>query len=232
MSAKHIYRLIAILLGYGLIISGFFVFGEDLKDNIKILDIIMSCLIFFQFVQFTIFPLVDLNKKAHREVGMMGIHMVAINVCSVLSILLIALGIIYELDFKIQLMGQLGVILFALVGRMCTLHAGEKVEQVYQEEQTKLAGKQLLASYMEDLQEVVVQTQDLDETDRRKIQEIEENIRYINPSKQAQAIEKEHQIREVIALLRNMLLGVRVNRAAVHDEVEHLSRLLEQRQKL
>ena len=57
MSAKNIFHILAILLGYGLIISGFFVLGATLEDNIKLLDIFMSCLIFTQFVEFTLFPL-------------------------------------------------------------------------------------------------------------------------------------------------------------------------------
>lgn len=53
MSAKNIFHILAILLGYGLIISGFFVLGATLEDNIKLLDIFMSCLIFTQFVEFS-----------------------------------------------------------------------------------------------------------------------------------------------------------------------------------
>ena len=79
---KNIYRLLAILLGYGIIIASFIIFGESLDDKIKILDIIVSCLVYTLFIQFLIFPLVNLNKSAHKEVGMMGFQFTLLPVCS------------------------------------------------------------------------------------------------------------------------------------------------------
>ena len=66
MTAKRFYNILAILLGYGLIIGGFLVFGDSLEDKVKILDIIVSCLIFTQFVQFSLVAGVDFVESSHR----------------------------------------------------------------------------------------------------------------------------------------------------------------------
>ena len=71
MNAKSFYNVLAILLGYGLIIASFIIFGESLDTNIKILDIVVSCFIFTQFTQFSLFPMINFSDSAHKEVGMM-----------------------------------------------------------------------------------------------------------------------------------------------------------------
>ena len=94
MTAKRFYNILAILLGYGLIIGGFLVFGDSLEDKVKILDIIVSCLIFTQFVQFSLFPLINFGDSSHKEVGMMGIHIYVLTFCCIASIVIMVSGVI------------------------------------------------------------------------------------------------------------------------------------------
>lgn len=148
MTAKRFYNILAILLGYGIIIGGFLVFGDSLEDKVKILDIIVSCLIFTQFVQFSLFPLINFGDSSHKEVGMMGIHIYVLNFCCIVSIGIMIYGIIYHIPFKFQLMGQLVVLFILLVGRVATLHAGEKVQQIHRKEQVIMHGKLSLKSVM------------------------------------------------------------------------------------
>lgn len=229
MSAKHIYRLLAIFLGYGLIICGFFVFGENLPKDTKYLDIFMSCLIFTQFVEFILFPLVNLSEKAHKEIGMMGLHLLSVNICSILSITVIALGIGYEWAFKAQLIAQLGIILIALIGRVATLHAGEKVEECYVKEQRQVVGKQTLRSTMDMLVEDAIQAKGLEEKTRNRIQEISEEIRFITPSALPETQELDQQFCLLVETLRVMMRDVTVNQGQIVDETERLSRILEKR---
>lgn len=226
MSAKNIFHILAILLGYGLIISGFFVLGTTLEDNIKLLDIFMSCLIFTQFVEFTLFPLVNLNEKAHKEVGMLGIHLLTVNVCSLLSICLMVAGIMNDLSFKIQLICQLAIIFIAMVGRLASSHAGETVEQCYQREENQVLGKKWLKSTMENLMEDAIQTKELDEMTRNKIQQINEDIRYITPSCTSEAKEIDQQFCQLAESLRVMIRDVTINQNRIAEEVEHLHRIL------
>lgn len=63
MSAKVVYKILAILLGFGLIIGGFIVFGDAIEGRIKVLDIIVSCAIFLQFVAHLQNPVFSLFLK-------------------------------------------------------------------------------------------------------------------------------------------------------------------------
>ena len=229
MSAKHIYRLLAIFLGYGLIICGFFVFGENLQKETKYLDIFMSCLIFTQFVEFTLFPLVNLSERAHKEIGMMGLHLLSVNLCCILSIAVMALGIGYEWAFKAQLIAQLGIIFIALIGRLATLHAGEKVEECYVKEQKQVMGRQMLRSTMDMLVEDAIQAKSLDAKTRNRIQEISEEIRFITPSALTEAQELDQQFCLLAETLRVMMRDVAINQGQIAEETERLNRILEKR---
>lgn len=231
MIIKNFYKTLAILLGYGLIIGGFIIFGESLENKVKILDIVVSCVIFTQFVQFLIFPLINTGKPAHKEVGMMGIHFVTLKSCCVLSLSLIACGIIYQIPFKYQLMGHLIVLFMLLVGRVATLHSGEKVQHIYEKEQHRVSGKLSLINAMDDLMEKVATVKDLSENDRKRLGEIHENLRFITPTANLEAKKFDNQIILSIDKLTLLMRNVTLNKERISEEIDLLQRSLLRRKK-
>lgn len=231
MSIKNIYNTLAILLGYGLIIGGFVVFGESLENRVKILDIVVSCVIFTQFVQFLIFPLINLGKPAHKEVGMMGIHFATLNSCCTLSLILIVCGIIYQIPFKYQLMGHLIILFFLLMGRVATLHSGEKIQQVYEKEQHILSGKLTLRNAMDDFMDEVANVKDLADNDKKRLGEIHEALRFITPSANFEARKFDDQIILSIDELSIMMRNATLNKEKISEEIDHLQRILSRRKK-
>lgn len=226
MNIKDIYNTLAILLGYGLIIGGFFVFGESLEDRIRILDIVVTCLIFTQFVQFTIFPLINTGDSAHKEVGMMGIHFVALNICCTLSLAVMVCGIIYEIPFKFQLMGQLAILLLLLIGRVATLHSGEKVQQVYEKEQKVMSGKKALKSAMDDFIDEISDVKDLDDGDRKRLFKIQETMRFITPSANIEARKFDERFIIVLGDLSILLRNTSLNKEQISEQIAQLERIL------
>lgn len=231
MNAKKFYNILVILLGYGLVIGGFIVFGESLETRIKILDIVVSCLIFTQFVQFTLFPLVDLGKSAHKEVGMMGIHFATLNICCTLSLALMVCGIIYQIPFNYQLMGHLIILFMLIVGRVATLHSGDKVQQIYEKEQHVLSGKLSLRNAMDDFMDEVASVKNLAENDRKRLEKIHEAVRFITPSANLEAKKFDDQIILAIDDLTIMMRNVTLNKVKISEQIEHLERVLLRRKK-
>ena len=229
MSVKRIYNISAILLGYGLIIGGFVVFGESIEDNVKILDIIVSCLIFTQFVQFTIFRLVNLIKSAHKEVGMMGIHFATLNICSTLSVGLMTYGIVYSLSFKLQLIGQLAILFILLIGRVATLHSGEKVQQIYEKEQNLMSEKISLRGKMDDFMDELACVKDLDNMQLNRINNIRESIRFITPSANNEAKNYDNQFIQTLCDLNVLMRNVTLNKEKIIVEIDRLERIVSRR---
>lgn len=231
MSAKRFYNIFAILLGYGLIIGGFLVFGESLEDKIKILDIIVSCLIFTQFVQFSLFPLINFDDSSHKEVGMMGIHIYVLIFCCIASIGIMVYGIIYHIPFKFQLMGQLVILLILLVGRVATLHAGENVQQIHHKEQVIKRGKLSLKSIMDDFMDDIAIVRDLDPIAKQKLQNIHESMRFLSPSSNSEALKFDEQFSQSVENLKILMRNTNLNKEKILEETEHLDRILSRRKK-
>ena len=231
MTAKRFYNILAILLGYGLILGGFLVFGESLENKVKILDIIVSCLIFTQFVQFSLFPLINFGDSSHKEVGMMGIHIFVLNFCCIISIGIMLYCIIYHIPFKFQLMGQLVVLFILLVGRVGTLHAGEKVQQIHRKEQVIMHGKLSLKSVMDNFMDDIAIVKDLDPIAKQKLQNIHESMRFLSPSSNSEALIFDEQFSQSVEDLKILMRNTNLNKEKSHEETEHLERILSRRKK-
>lgn len=232
MIAKRIYSLLAILIGYGLIIAGFIVFGESLEKNILILDIIMSCLIFTLLAQVTFFPLVNLSNKVNKEVGMLGINLVILPTFCVLSLGLMICGMIYEMPFKFQLMGQLVIVFILLVGRIAAIHSGDKVQNIYSKEQTKKEGKVSLRMTMVDFCDYISSVQQLDPAIVDKLNSIQESIRFITPCDTTEARMMDNQFIQSVEDLKVLMKNTTLNKEKIADEVAHLERILARRKNI
>lgn len=231
MSTKNIYNLLATLLGYGLIIAGFIVFGESLERNIKILDIVVCCLVFSQFSMFTLFPLINLSNSAHKEVGMLGIHLVALNIVSVLALGLVICGIVFDIPFEYQLFGQLFILLILFLSRYLTLHAGEKVQSVYKNEQNKMSGKVSLKNAMADFMDEMACVKDLDSADKGRLESIHESLRFITPSDNLEAKNYDSKFLQSLEEVKILVRDTTLNKSKITDEISNLERILSRRKK-
>ncbi len=230
MNAASIYRVLAILLGYSLIISGFLVFGKSLEDNVKVLDIVVSCSVFTQFAQFIVFRLVRLNKSEHKEVGMMGIHIATLTSFCALALIWMLVGILYDIKFKYQLMGQLFILFIMIVGRFLTLHAGEKVTQVYVNEQQVMFGKTTLRKEMDDF--IYGDAFNKLRPDiQQHLLDMQESLRFISPSANNEAKVIETLFIQALVDLKAMMRDVSLNEEKIVGQVERLELMISRRKK-
>ena len=231
MNAKTIYKILAHLLGYGLIIGGFIIFGDAIETKTRVMDIIISCLIYTQLVEFTIFPMVNLGQKAHKEVGMMGLHYSAIYLYSVLAIGIMVAGVCLDLQFKYQLMMQLVALFVLLIGRAVTLHTGDRVQRIHDKEQGGVESKDQIISAMEDFMDRVGDTTDLNPSALQSLQSIKESLRFLTPSSSAEAKALESSFCQKLADIEVLLRNTSLNAEQISSEVRHLQQILNKRKK-
>lgn len=228
---KTFYKILAILIGYSLIVSSFILLFTWLPDDIRILDIVVTSIIFTQLVEFLFFPLIDLEKKAHKEVGMMGIHLAAINTYAGVAIVIMAVGMIWELSFTWQLLLQLGALLILIIGRVATLHSGEKVEAVYEKEQALKGGKQQLKAAAESMRDAIVRSSELTPALASRITQMAEDVRYVAPSTNAEAMNLELQFSRLASDLEVMLRQSPLNNEQIEQAIGQLEYILAKRKK-
>lgn len=226
---KTFYKILAILIGYSLIVSSFILLFTWLPDDIRILDIVVTSIIYTQLVEFLFFPLIDLEKKAHKEVGMMGIHLAAINTYAGVAIVIMAVGMIWELSFTWQLLLQLGALLILIIGRVATLHSGEKVEAVYHQEQVLRGGKQQLKAAAESMMDAIARSSELSPVLVSRITQLTEDIRYMTPSTNHEALNLELQFTRLSDDLKVMLRQSPQNNDQITETVSQLEYILTKR---
>lgn len=228
---KTFYKILAILIGYSLIVSSFILLFTWLPDDIRILDIVVTSIIFTQLVEFLFFPLIDLEKKAHKEVGMMGIHLAAINTYAVVAIVIMVVGMIWELSFTWQVLLQLGALLILIIGRVATLHSGEKVEAVYEKGQVLKGGKQHLKAAAESMMDAIARSSELSPVLVSRITQLTEDIRYITPSTNNEALNLELQFSRLASDLEVMLRQSPLNNEQIEQAIGQLEYILAKRKK-
>ena len=231
MNVKEIYKILAIALGYCIMFACFIIFDENIESRVKILDIVASCIIYTQFVQFVLFPLMNLDDPSKKEVGMMGIHIVALNFCCVLSICIMVVGIMYMIPFKYQIMVQLVVLFFLLIGRVATLGSGEKVQDIFVKEQQTIAGKVSLRMNMDDFIDYVATVHDLDSNIKKRLSSLHDNMRFITPSTNKEAMYWDTQVLNTLEDLKVLMRNASMNKDMIETNIGQLERFMARRKK-
>lgn len=224
---KKLYNLLAILLGYGLIIGGFVVLNHDtLATKVLTLDIVVACVLFTQVVQWIVFPMIRLDRTHHREVGMMGIHYAVVALYALLSIGIMIYGAIAAWSFSVQLIAQLGALLLLLVGRASTLHAGEKVVAVGNREARTEEGKQTLIAAMDGLIDFTSGMETLPQPLPDRLAKMREELRYVTPSIAPEARTLDRQFCETTEDLKVLMRQAPINESALMKKTDQLQNLL------
>lgn len=228
---KTFYHLLALLLGYVVLVGAFIIWGGQVPKDVMILDVVMSCVIYTVFAETTFFPMLNLRHKSHKEVGMMGLHYSSIILFAIVSVIVMAVGITYRFSFFSQLIGQLIALFVLFVWRTATLHSGEKIEQIYKEEQTLIQNKDKLSLQMERLVDIMRTTANIDPLVAERIGVINEELRFISPSNQQQALILEEELIGKIRVMSIMFKDYEANKENIDMEVEQLGYILEKRKK-
>ena len=230
MNAKNVYITLAVLIGLGMIIGGFVVFGAALPTDIRVMDIIVSCMVYFQVCELFFFPMVDMRSGAKKEVGMMGIHYTVIKIYAVLALAVLVAGIVSDLSFKVQLFGQLIAFVLLLVGRFATLLSGEHVEKVYIDETAKTEAKATLRRHFEQIDNMAATT-DLDAATTQRLSDLVEEMRYVTPSDNPEAIALDERLHDSLDDIASLLRDTRANADAITREIDGIVRTLNRRKK-
>lgn len=179
---KNFFRLITIVLGFAIIVGGFLLFKEYFEERVLWLDIIAACAVYGIAALYLVFPLIGRDDEAGKDVGMLGINITFLYICSFVSIAMIAVGIISQVSFKIQLIVQICALFILCMGKFLSLHTGEQVERVYHQEHVQLSGKRSVREAAAQLLSFAEINGLSDATLLGRLRTLAEETRYVVPS--------------------------------------------------
>lgn len=231
MSAKRFYHVLAALLGYALIIGGFVVFGSALDSDVRLLDVVVACVVFTQAVLMSAFPIIDVRRRAHREVGMMGAHYVAVSLYSLVAIGVIVAGAAIPLSFACQLMAQGGALFLLIVARVAVLHAGDTVERVAGREEAMSAAKDSVMSRIDSLALAAMRARGVDPAILARVEGVKDDVRFLSPSLKPEARQADASIIALADEAAALLKSAELNRERIAETMTEIEMLVSQRKK-
>lgn len=206
MKTKYIYPIFILLSGVALIILSFLYFGSNLGLDILILNIFVSSIIFSLFFVDLLLPMCDLQDKSHKIVGSIGIRWFVTFIYKFLAVGAMIIFIFFiPLDFSGQILIQ-GILFFTLlVGFYAGVTSSEQVEGIYIAEKLNLMQLENMKRATNKVLKKIEIIENVPSVIISRLTELFENLRYISPCTNQEAIELEtHFILEMTAIYDNI----------------------------
>jgi hypothetical protein len=233
MNTKKIMSRLLLLFGEALIIIAFILLRGDLANNILVLNIVVSTLIYGLFFVDILVPWIDFGDKSQRRVGAMGVRWLTTWMYAIAAIaVMIIANVPYDLAFSTQLIIH-GVLLFVLfLGLFAALHASDKVNQVYQIETANRNGVVEMKKAIVSLKDKINEVSDLPESFILRVNTLEENLRFISPTENSEAHELENSFVETIHALCFALSNYSINEQQIENDLKKCERVYQNRKQI
>ena len=199
MNAKNIFSILLILFGEALIIFSFLNFGRSIQSEILISNIFVSTIIYCLLFANISFPWLNLKDKSQKQIGSIGLRWFFAFLYSLFSI---GLMIYFNSEKSIQYSNQIiihSIFFFLLLcGLFMAYSSSDKVREVYEEEKLIRGRIDEMKKATKDLQ-LKLDAQDNVSTEIvTRINELQDNLRYLSPINDSRSIELEKRFLEEI----------------------------------
>lgn len=233
MNAKKMFSLFIALFGEALIILGFLHFGKKLESEILKLNIVISSIIYsLVFVDF-IFPWVNLKDKAQKHIGSIGLRWFFTYLY-----LAIAIGamVIFNTVKPIHFINQIiihGVLFFVvLLGLFLAFSSSDKDKEVYFDEKQNRYRIDEMKRATKELQLKFDAMNNIPTDIISRVNELQENLRYLSPSNNNDAIVLETKFLDDLKSLHYCLSDSPINMEVVISNIKNCERAYKERKQL
>jgi hypothetical protein len=208
MSAKKMLPILLLFLGESLIIVFFILFCNSKQQDITILEIVVSSIIYFLFFINLLTPWIDFSDVSQKKVGAIGFYWFVTFIYSILTIG----GLIYfnSYDFRpfsTQLFYYCVLVLFLLIGLFLSFSSSDKVSEIYFDEKIRRDQIMNLNKAIQDLKRSLVNMNSIPQSFLTRIDELQENIRFLSPCNNDTATDLEISLLNQINNLKDNLLN-------------------------
>jgi hypothetical protein len=233
MSVKKIFSLLLVIFGEFLIALCFLHFGRNLQFDILTLNIVVTSLIFCTLFIDIIFPWVNFKDKSQKEIGSIGLRWFFTFFYLILAVsVMVIFNILNPVHFTTQLIIH-GVLFFLLLlGFFMAFSSSDKVKQVYIEEKQNRERIDEMKKVTKELQIMVDAKSGIPSEIVSRINEIQENLRYLSPCNNSNAYELENQFVNEIRNLILCFIDNELNIEKINNKLKNCERTLKERKQI
>jgi hypothetical protein len=231
---KAIFSWLLLLFGETIIITAFILFRGNTPNDIFILNIVVSSLIYMLFFCTYRAPWIDLSDETQQQVGALGINWFTTWLYAVFAIAAMLLANLQlQLGFTIQLIIHCILLFILLWGLLFGQHSADKVKEVYEEQKANRSGIIEMKKAVDRLKDRINETAELpDDNFIQRINTLEENLRFISPSKNSEAHKLEDSFVETVDAIRLALTGDSFNTEQIESNLKTCERLYQKRKQV
>lgn len=218
----NIYSLLLGIFGQGIIIAGFLLFRGSCPDNILWLNITVTSIVFWLLgCSFGLEP-ISLSDRSQKQAGGLGIRWF-----SALTYAVCAMGFMIGcavygygaegVPFKWQLIIQVALLFFLLMGFVSSSAATAKTGEIYQKEQNHKQGKADLKATFSNLTYTADSSRELPADVRSRLHRLSEETRFLSPSSSREAEMIDGRLVQLASALRPILFNPGMNTTEIED---------------
>jgi hypothetical protein len=233
MSTKNILSWLLLLFGEAIIIAAFILFRGNTPDNILVLNIVVSTLVYGLFFCNFRAPWIDLKDKSQKQIGAIGISWFAMWFYAIAAVVaMLVANLAYELSFELQLIIHCGLLFFLLLFVLFSRHSADKVAEVYNEQTANKNGILEMKRAMLALKAKISETADLPDNFVHKINSLDESLRFISPTENNEAHDLERSFVKTINAICFAIQDYSYNEEQIEDNIKKCERLYQNRKNI
>lgn len=242
MNGKTVYAIIAAALGEAIVIALNIIFRGDLPQDILILNIVVSTLIYMSSAWVYFIKLDRSDDKVGTWVGTLGVNLWGFNLYSLLALIaLLAMNLhvivdqysnTYPVDIKYQFLVHGILLLFLVTTRFFSKTVEGQVKNVYEKEEALKSGLGDMKSATKRLQDAIFVCEDVSPEIRKMIDSIQTDIRYLSPVKSREAKDIEEDFVAKVNALIPAFTNYKMNADSISKQIILLSHIVDNRKKI
>jgi hypothetical protein len=201
-----------------------------MPENILVLNIVVSSLVYGLFVFNYCAPWIDLEDKSQEQVGSLGIKWFVIWFYAVLAVsTMLVVNLELKLNFTVQLIIHCVLLFFLLLGLLGSRHAADKVRKVFEVETKNRNGVNEMKTAMRQLKDKMNDIRELPENFVKRINTLEENLRFISPSNNSEAYDLERSFVKIVTDIQFAISNFSMNEEQIESHLKKLGRVYQNR---
>ncbi len=233
MSAKKILWWLLLLFGEAVLITAFILFRGESPANVLILNIVVSSLIFDLFFLSYQIPWIDLQNKSQKQIGALGISWYVVWIYSTAAfVTMLVSNLLFDFSFSSQLIIHAVLLFFLLLGIWFSSRTADKVQEVHEQETQNRSRIAEMKAEMRNLKDKMSETDGLPEYFTKRIEALDESLRFISPNNNAEANEMECTFIATLNEIKFAISNFSMNEERIENNLKKAERIYRNRKNI
>ncbi|MBR5240399.1 MAG: hypothetical protein IKW05_00530 [Muribaculaceae bacterium] len=219
--------------GVAIITASFFIWGNREAVNIFYLNLLVSLFAYTILHLSSFSQWIGKGKEEQKSVASLGMKLTFTILYTILVFTIILLGkIIPELTFKLQLIIQCVLLLFFLFVVMGIIAAGDRASKTQESIDIKNEGKNNIKAAINQLNAKIYEKADIDTEISSIIKRLTEDIRFLSPSSNSEAVKLEKDLIDEIKSVEIAFSNYELNKDRIHNGLKKAEFLFQSRKNI